>query len=195
MDAGTLTEYKRYRLLFGCLDECQSTSNAPGTNPPDAVIASVYSNITQTISSYSAPTNNTPAIFTYDHTPILRGVTMVGNTGLRVSKTGYYETYYSIQIHNSKGGSTTNVYIWIRVNGVDVPDTNGRVQVNSNNGDSLPIVPYILKLNANDYVEFAAWANDTDVQALALYGPSTISITSPSVPSIIVGLKEISAYP
>ncbi len=167
------------------------TTGPSGPTGPNAVLtrslASVYSNTTQDIATTGPVT-----IFTYDHTPILRGITMVGNTGLRVTKTAIYEAYYSVQIHRISGGTSVYVYIWVKVNGVDLADTNGRININSNNGDSLPIVPYYLSLNANDYIEFAAVADGENVQILSQAGPTVSGYGStPYIPSIIVGLKEI----
>ena len=76
-----------------------------------------------------------------------------------------------------------------RKNGADEPQTSGRVSVNSNNGDTLPIVPYIIQLNAGDYVEFAARASDTDCQILAVNAASVPF--GPAIPSLIVGIKRI----
>ena len=110
-------------------------------------------------------------------------------TAMRVQTSGVYEVWYSAQIHRTSGGSTEYIYIWLRKNGTSEPNSNGRIQINSNNGDSLPIVPYILELNAGDYVEFAAYATDTNntIQILAVTGLSPM----PSIPSIIVGIKQL----
>ncbi len=150
--------------------------NTIGSNP----VASYYSNTTQDIS------NATPTILTFDHTAVQQGISLVSGSRITVSVAGIYEVYYSIQIHRTAGGSTTFTYIWLAKNGTAVPDTNGRVAVVSNTGDSLPIVPYILSLNAGDYLEFVAQADNDHVQALALspaYGPF--------IPSIIAGIKRV----
>jgi hypothetical protein len=78
------------------------------------------------------------------------------------------------------------LYIWLRVNGVDVDWTNGRIEVNSNNGDSLPIVPYILSLNAGDTIEFVAQGTDPDFQGLA-----ATDVPGPDIPSVITGIKLV----
>jgi hypothetical protein len=105
-----------------------------------------------------------------------------------VGATGVYEAWYSIQLNRAQGGNNAYAYVWIRVNGSDVPDTNGRVSINSNNSDSLPIVPYILSLNNGDYVEFVSQVvGDDTVRALAV----TTGIVGPNIPSIIVGIKQI----
>jgi hypothetical protein len=69
---------------------------------------------------------------------------------------------------------------------VDVPWTNGRIEVNSNNGDQLPIVPYILSLNIGDYIEFVAEGTNGDFEGLAVTG-----LPGPNIPSLIVGIKEV----
>lgn len=153
-------------------------SNTLGSTP----LASYYSAITQPIAGAAGPAT----VFTYNSTIVQRNISLAGTSSITVGVTGIYEAYYSIQIHRTSGGSPVYTYIWIRVNGADVPDTNGRIEINSNNGDALPIVPYILSLNAGDRLEFVAQADSANVQALALAAP-----IGPSIPSIIVGIKQI----
>ncbi len=144
------------------------------------IVASYYSTINQDISS----TGQT--VFTYDQTILEQGVSLVDGTKLTVSKTGIYEAWYSIQLQKTSGGSPTYTYVWLRVNGVDISDSNGRIGLNSNNSDSLPIVPYIIPLTVGDCIEFVSQASDTDVRIGAITGA-----LGPDIPSIIVGIKEI----
>ena len=150
---------------------------AQGTN----VAASYYSATSQSISS------TTGTIFSYDGTYFETGIHLGGTTQLVVESSGYYEAYYSIQLNKTSGGSAVSTYIWIRVNGVDVPLSNGSVETNSNNAETLPIVIYNLYLTAGDYVEFVSQATDINMEALAVASPPV----GPSVPSIIVGIKKI----
>lgn len=149
-----------------------------GSNP----VGNFYSMITQPISYPPA----SPTVFTYNYGPVTQSISLVSGTRIRVSETGIYETYYSIQVSRASGGSSRYVYVWLRKNGVDVPDTNGRTATNSNNGDSLPIVFYTIQLNASDYIEYVAQADGDDCQILA----DTPTI-GPAIPSIIVGIKRI----
>jgi hypothetical protein len=149
-----------------------------GSNP----VGSFYSNQTQSISYPPA----IPTVFTYDNSPIQQNVTLSSSTRLNVSVSGIYETYYSIQVNRVSGGSNRYIYVWIRKNGLDVPDTNGRTAINSNNGDSLPIVFYTIELNAGDYIEYVAQADGDDCQVLA-----TNPGIGPFIPSVIVGIKRI----
>jgi hypothetical protein len=152
-----------------------------------SVAASYYSMQTQAI-----PTGPTGLAITYNKIAVQSGGfanNFVATPGSQivVPKTGIYEFWYSIQLHRTQGGSGAFIYIWLRINGTDVPETNGRTTTNSNNGDTLPIVPYIMSLSAGDIVEFVAQASDDHIQALAV-SPALIG---PDIPSIIVGIKEI----
>jgi hypothetical protein len=130
-----------------------------------------------------------PTVFTYNNTVLETGISLTSGSRITVSKTGVYEAWYSVQLHRVTGGTNVNTYIWIRKNGIDIPETNGRIATNSNNSDTLPIVPYILSLNAGDYIEFVSQASGSDVQALSI---STGDVEAgPAIPSIIVGMKQV----
>jgi hypothetical protein len=138
--------------------------------------------VTQPISDLSTTT------FTYNSTIVQRNVTLVNSSAMTVGATGIYEAWYSVQLHRTKRGSNAYAYIWLRINGGDVPNTNGRISINSNNTDSLPIVPYIVSLNSGDSLAFVSQTvGDDTIQALAL----TTGIVGPGIPSIIVGIKQI----
>jgi hypothetical protein len=147
-----------------------------GTN----VYASYYSTVDQPITSGS------PMTLACDASFLQRGVSQSGGV-MTVNTTGVYEVWYSVQLVNTSGGTTKYCYIWLRVNGSDVADSNGRIEFNSNNGDQLPIVPYIISLNAGDTVEFRAQASDTGIVA-NYTSPSSLG---PDIPSVILGIKQV----
>jgi hypothetical protein len=149
------------------------------------VAASYYSLQSQPIPVYPGASG---AAFTYNNTATQKGgMTLVSSSRITVPVTGVYEAYYSIQLSRSQGGNNAFAYIWLRKNGLDVIDTNGRVSINSNNSDSLPTVPYVIELNAGDYIEFVGVATEEDISILAV----TSGIPGPSIPSVIVGIKKI----
>jgi hypothetical protein len=123
---------------------------------------------------------------TYNNTGFQRNVSLVSSTRITVGKTAVYEAYYSLQIDRTAGGSTLTIYIWLKINGIQVPDTNSSISINSNNDRVLPFVPYIISLNAGDYIEFAIQATDINARML-----SEAPAIGPVIPSIIVGIKEI----
>ncbi len=168
----------------GATGDTGTTGATGATGSPAAgfnVAASYYSMDTQSFGT----TGET--IFNYDNTAVeTGGITLIDTTKMVVPVTGTYEVYYSIQLNRTSGGSTTYAYIWLKKNGEDVPDTNGKIAINSNNSETLPIVSYFIDLDAGDYVEFAGQASDINVIAQAETG-----VIGPDIPSIIVGIKRI----
>ncbi len=152
-----------------------------------AVAASYYSLTTQPI-AYGPTGTTSPTTLAFPLTFMENGITRVGSTIIKVPNTGTYEMYYSIQLSRSQGGSNAYVYIWVKLNGSDLADSNGRVAINSNNSDSLPIVPYILDLNAGDEIEFVAQTTEDHISILAV---GDGDIPGPAIPSIIVGIKQL----
>ena len=153
------------------------------------VAASYYSIITQNVTGPAGPTGT---IITFESTFVeTGGITRnLSYTQMIVPTSGLYEAWYSIQLHRVQGGNPVFIYVWLRINGTDVANSNGRINTNSNNGDMLPIVPYILDLAAGDTVEFICQADGADVQLL--YIPTTTpDHIGPAIPSVIVGIKRI----
>jgi len=151
------------------------------------VAASYYSMESQTINI----STEIPTVFQFERTSVEIGIHKnAGNTQMVVETTGIYEVWYSLQLHSTVSQDVFT-YIWLRINGIDVPDSNGRVETKSNTSDSLPIVPYILNLNAGDTVSFVAQTNapeSNDIEGLSLTG-----VPGPDIPSIIVGIKQVAA--
>jgi hypothetical protein len=190
MDAG-----ERLRIREANFMNC-STRGATGPTGPagssyTTVAASYYSMTTQSLPGPLA----SPAPFSYSGTfEETGGITRTGgppSTRIVVPSTGVYEAWYSVQMNviSGGGGSTQYGYIWLAVNGNPVANSNGRVAFNSNNSDILPIVPYIISLNAGDYIEFIAQASSTNLAITAL--TASDGILGPDIPSIIVGIKKI----
>jgi hypothetical protein len=151
------------------------------------VAATYYSMVTQPISNET----NTPTVLQFEVTGLEFGIhRSIGNTQMVIETAGIYEVWYSIQLH-SVASQDIFTYIWLRINGNDVADTNGRIETKSNTSDSLPIVPYILNLNAGDTISFVTQTNaqsNGDIEALSIGG-----VPGPDIPSIIVGIKQIAA--
>lgn len=168
-----------------------SATNTGATGPTGPVAsgsniaATYYSLITQGIS------NSTPTLFSFEIVGLELGISKnAGNTQIIIQTAGVYEIWYSIQLH-SIVSQDVFTYIWLVKNGIELADTNGRIETKSNTSDSLPIVPYILNLNVGDTISFASQTNASssgDIQALYVSGAT---IPGPNVPSIIVGVKKI----
>ena len=149
---------------------------------------SFFSNVTQTIAStttaYPITLNNT--------SPGTYGVSITSNSRVTFTYAGTYNIQYSVQFTNTDT-AVHNASIWLRKNGVDVPDTNSLFAVTARHGSTdgqlIGAINYIEDVNANDYYELIWQAESTSV-SLEYIGPGTTP-TSPATPSIIVTAMQV----
>jgi hypothetical protein len=129
---------------------------------------------------------NTPYAITFNTTDVSNGV-FLGTPSSRVivDTEGVYNFLFSIQLDKTSGG-TGIFWVWPRINGVNVPDSNSQVQIQGNNAEQLVTVGYFFELKANDYVEIMYAVNDVSVQVQAF----PASAFYPSVPSIILTVSN-----
>ena len=106
-----------------------------------------------------------------------------------VIDTGLYNFQFSAQLDKT-GGSASAVYIWPRVNGVNVPDSATKVVIDGPNSEIVPAWNFFLVMQAGDYIELAWQSNDTDVVIAAVSPSGNI----PGIPSIILTVNWVSRY-
>ena len=129
---------------------------------------------------------NTPYAITFNTTDVTKGVYLGSPTSrIYVDTEGVYNFLFSIQIDKTSGG-TGIFWVWPRINGVDVPDSNSQVQIQGNNAEQLVTVGYFFELNPGDYVEIMYAVNDTSVQVQNF----AASGFYPSIPSIILTVSN-----
>lgn len=105
-----------------------------------------------------------------------------------VQKDGYYNFQHSEQI-SSSSGSTQLVWIWPRVNGVDVPDSNTKITIQGSNAASVAAWNFILPMYAGDYFELMVASDSTNVSLLQ----DAPTAFSPAIPTTIVTATFVSA--
>jgi hypothetical protein len=108
-----------------------------------------------------------------------------------VTHSGDYQIIFSAEFECSVA-STRSVDIWLRVNGVDVPRSNSRVQLNGSNSYVLACVPFIIDLETGDYISIAWRADGTNVSMKTLTGLT--SPTRPNIPAIITSVAFVGNY-
>lgn len=107
---------------------------------------------------------------------------------LTVQKDGYYNFQHSEQI-SSSSGSTQIIWIWPRVNGVDIPDSNTKLTVQGSNAATVAAWNFILPMYAGDYFELMIASDSTNVSLLQV-APTSFS---PAIPTTIVTATFVSA--
>jgi hypothetical protein len=156
-------------------------------NPIQRPYGSFYDTTTQSIAStttaYPITLNTTAEHF---------GVSLVAGSKITVSVVDVYNLQFSAQLVNT-GTSIHDVSIWIRKNGVDVPQSAGAVSVPASHGgspgDIIASWNYMLTIGAGGYIELYWSANSTQV-SIAPVAAGT-SPVSPASPSMIVTICQV----
>jgi len=116
------------------------------------------------------------------------GTSIVSNSQITVADTGIYNVAFSAQIKKTSGGGATQIYIWIKKNGVTLPDTN-TVLTLANNGDLLVAAwNFFLSLNAGQYVQLFWYATSANIELH--YDPIPV-VGLPEIPSVIATINRI----
>ena len=140
-----------------------------------------YDTTTQTAAAI-----NTAYAMTFNTTDLSFGVTRGSPTSrIYVDRPNIYNIQFSAQLDKTSGG-TGLVWIWLRKNGVDVPDSTGFVRLQGNSAELLAAWNYLTQLNAGDYIEIMWEVDDTSVQIL--YEAATA--VHPATPSVILTVSD-----
>lgn len=137
----------------------------------------------------------TPYGITFNTTDYAKGFSRGSPTSRIVaSASGLYNFQFSAQI-SSGSSSAKKIWIWPRINGVDVANSNSEVTVAANNSAEVIAWNWVLSLNANDYFEIMYAVDDTNVQIVASAAQTgatgTASFARPAVPSIILTVTQV----
>lgn len=145
-------------------------------------IGGFQSNVTQT-----QTTINTPIPMLYDTTDYSFGVALgTPSTRIVVDNPGYYNLEFSAQISKSSA-SVGYIWIWPRINGVNVPESATKIAVQGSAGETVAAWNFVLKLNASDYVELMWMTDHLDVKLIH----NSVITGVPEIPSVILTLTQI----
>jgi len=111
----------------------------------------------------------------------------VPTSKIYVTDRGIYNFQFSAQLDKT-GGSASAVYIWPRINGVNVPHSATKVVIDGPNAEVVPAWNFVLAMDAGDYFELAWQSSDTDVILLSQAAASNY----PEVPSVILTVTWVS---
>lgn len=131
---------------------------------------------------------------TYDTADVTDGITLVSGSRITVPNTGIYDLQFSAQFQNTDN-SQNEVWIWARVNGTDVPNTNTIITVPARKnsfiyGYSVAAWNLFFSLNSSDYIELV-WLKSSDLITME-HSPASLSPAYPAIPSVIVSVQQVS---
>jgi len=125
---------------------------------------------------------NTPYAMTFNTTDISVGVTRGTPTSrIYVDTANVYNIQFSAQLDTTVSGSHLT-WIWLRVNGTDVPNSASQVRTQGNNDALVAAWNFLAQLNQGDYIELM-WATDSTGVFL---NAATSAAFRPAIPSVIL---------
>lgn len=142
-------------------------------------IGNFYDTTTQTAAAI-----NTAYAITFNSTDISDGVYIGSPTSrIYVDTEATYNFQFSTQLDNTSGGSHL-IFVWYRVNGVDVANSASQVRLKGTDGELVAAWNFVTKLKAGDYFELMWSVTDVAVQVVAQAATAPV----PAIPSIILSV-------
>jgi len=137
---------------------------------------------------------NTPAStarpININSTATASGVSIQSGNRITVDHDGIYNIQFSLQLIKTSNGND-DADIWLRYNGNDVPNSNGRVTIIGNNGKGITSWNFVQAMTASSYCQIYWSSSDTGLTIFAT--SSQTGPTRPAIPSIIVTVDKISS--
>ena len=134
---------------------------------------------------------NTAYPVTYNTTALSNGVYVPAATPSRiyVDYPGIYNFQFSIQLDKPNANSD-HVYIWPRVNGVDIPSSASKVSLTGADAETIPSWNFFVDMNSNDYFQLM-WTV-SDINLIITTFPAVPPV--PAVPSVIMTVGYVSSF-
>jgi hypothetical protein len=130
---------------------------------------------------------NTAYGMTFNTTDSSNGVSIGSPTSRLVANfQGVYNVQFSAQLDKTSGG-VGNIYIWLRKNGTNVPNTSTTVAIQGSAARTVAAWNFITQLEPTEYVELMWATDDTSVRILAASATSVW----PAIPSVIATLTQV----
>ena len=179
-------EAQRNRLIELFSNNVYEKGQDVGIYSPAKLIYEEYCGEFIKTDSQSPAAINTAYAITFTGTELSRGVSL-GSPASRIvmANSGVYDFSISVQI-TSTNSSQKSIWMWLRKNGTNIPNSARVASVSLNNGYLVLGLDEIVSITENDYVEIMYAADDTGVSI------SSIAATAfaPAAPAAILVVSE-----
>jgi len=137
----------------------------------------------------------TPQAITFDTTNFSKGISRGTPTSrIVVANSGLYNFQFSTQV-TSGSASGKSIWIWPRINGVDVPNSNSQITLQGAGTVLVPAWNWVASMAAGQYFEIMFAVDDPNVQVLAQAAQTgangTATFARPAVPSILLTVTQV----
>lgn len=135
----------------------------------------------------SVPNVEVPMLFgTVDLARGAWGDTGGGGAGkMYVADAGIYDIQFSAQVDSNKGADS-ELWIWLRINGIDVPESASVIRVKGNDGETVASWNWLVSLQANVPFQIM-WTADTLQTYLETFPAAGVV---PAIPSVIITVAQ-----
>jgi hypothetical protein len=163
-------------------------TGATGAQGPGGVLGyygSFYDVTTQTATS-----PNTEYLMKFNTLAEANGISVPGPAFTRITfaNAGKYDIQFSAQIFDpAGGGSGANINIWLKKNGVNVPETDTRTTIKSSSDYVVAAWDFLVSAVAGDYYELAWSSSQAGIQLLR----EPAAGIAPGIPSVILTVMQI----
>ena len=169
------------------------------TNGPSAITIAQTSATIKNYGAFHDTTTQTAAAatataITLNSTDLSVGVARGTPTSrIVITNAGIYNLQFSLQLSNTSA-QIDDVTIWLRQNGVDVPNSAGLDGVSNKhgaiNGHIIIGWNYLLTAAANDYFELY-WTTDSGASSIDTYPASAVAPIHPASPAVILTVQQV----
>lgn len=129
---------------------------------------------------------DTPYAVAFETAEISAGVDMLDSTRVRCSANGLYSFDFRLQV-TSTNSSQKTIYIWSRINGVDVPSTTTKVSLAGNAFEVIPSWNFVHTMQAGDYFQLMYATSDI---AVLINAPASTAFC-PATPSAVLKVNQV----
>lgn len=130
----------------------------------------------------TAAATNTAYAITFNNTDLTAGVYIGTPTSqIYVDRVGSYNFQFSAQFVSSTARAKL-IYIWPRINGVDVPNSATKITMKGGAEAYVAAWNFVIRMNAGQYFELMWATDDTNVSISA----DAATAFCPAIPSVIL---------
>jgi len=149
---------------------------------------SFYDSTTQTCASGTIQAMETASSDSFNNGVFVGTDIFVKKTLFSVADPGVYNVQFSAQFNRTSGGSSKTISIWLRKNGIDVPNTATHISVQANAGKLVAAWNFFIDIGSTDAIQIM-WSQDDAIDIL--YQSADLALPHPAIPSVIVTINQL----
>jgi hypothetical protein len=162
---------------------------------PTIELDKLYGVFSDTTAAQSIAATYTPQAVTFNTTDIANGISRGSPTSrIVVDESGLYKFAFSMQVE-SNSSSAKKLWIWPRINGTDVPNSNSEITFSGSGTVLVPAWSWTLSLTANQYFELIVAGDSTDIDIISKAAETGaaggVTFARPASPSVILEVTEV----